>query len=243
MAWSAVTRCLVVLAAARSADQATPPLPDDAAAVVVDSERGDDTHPGTTGRPLRTLGEARDRLRASPSLHTILLRGGAHHTAVDFAFTAADAGTATQPVHIAAYPGDPSPARISAGIDIPLAAFQRVATDDPLYHRLPNPAAVLQVNLSSHGVRDLGQTVCTPTLNLCQSGMFALNRLEAFMGATPLHLARWPNLHGVETTGPGGDVRSWSRTTSNSSGKKIGLVSEAPVKQRCFLDLLCFSAR
>ena len=78
---SAFTRCLMVLAAARSADQATPPLPDDAAAVVVDSERGDDTHPGTAGRPLRTLGEARDRLRASPSLHMILLRGGAHHTA------------------------------------------------------------------------------------------------------------------------------------------------------------------
>ena len=231
---SAFTRCLVVLAAARSADQATPPLrpDDDDAAVVVDSARGDDTHPGTAGRPLRTLGEARDRLRASPSLHTILLRGGAHHTAADFAFTAADAGTAAQPVRIAPYPGDdPSPARISAGIDIPLAAFQRVATDDPLYHRLPNPATVLQVNLSSHGVRDLGHTVCTPSLNLCQSGMFALNRLEAFMGTTPLHLARWPNLHGVETTGPGGDVRSWSRTTANSSGKKIGLVSEAPVKQ------------
>ena len=28
---------------------------------------------------------------------------------------------------------------------------------------------VLRVNLSAHGVRDLGQPVCTPTLNLCQS--------------------------------------------------------------------------
>lgn len=181
---------------------------------------------GSRLAPYHSVSDARDALRAlqplPPGGATVLLHEGTHRPYE--LIGELDSGEPGAPIVYSGAPG----ARISAGIDIPMGAFQPVSTDDPLYHRFPDPTDVLRVNLSAHGVWDLGQPVCTPTLNLCQSGMFALNRLEVFMGGAPLHLARWPNLHGWDTTGPGGDVRSWSRTTARSTGATIGLVPEAP---------------
>src|SRR5215217_3159026 len=71
---------------------------------------GNDTWPGTQDRPLRTLHEARDRVRQGKREQsgpiTVLLHGGTHELSTTLELSSADSGTEFAPVTYLAAPGE-----------------------------------------------------------------------------------------------------------------------------------------
>ena len=71
---------------------------------------GDDTWPGTQDRPLRTLLEARDRVRQGKRERdgpiTVLLHSGTHELTETLELSSADSGTESAPVTYLAAPGE-----------------------------------------------------------------------------------------------------------------------------------------
>ena len=85
---------------------------------------GDDANPGTADQPVRTLEEARDRVRAEARQggHRAVLRGGIHTRLVSFKLDPADSGLPDAPNVYESWPGET--AVLVGGITVPPDALQ-----------------------------------------------------------------------------------------------------------------------
>lgn len=164
---------------------------------------GDDGHPGTSDRPLRSLEGARDLIRrwkAESGLPeggvVVAIHPGEYPRTRPFELNAADSGEPGRPVVYRAAGG--GPVRFTGGIR--LRSFGPVREGE-LRDRLPEAARarVVEVDLRALGVTNL------PALEL---GGFGSGRgfhthpvVELFFDDQPLPMARWPN-EGFARTGP-----------------------------------------
>lgn len=165
---------------------------------------GDDGNPGTKAEPFATLEAARDAVRGrqrSPTQAgpiTIWVRGGAYRRTKAFTLTREDSGTKDAPIVYRAFPNEW--ARLVGGVALKSEWFGALK-DQTVRDRLKPAvrAKILQANLRTHGVQDLGK------LDGYRSS------LQLFCGARRLPLARWP------------DEGEWAHA---SRGKVTGLDEE-----------------
>jgi hypothetical protein len=167
------------------------------------SPTGDDASAGTIDAPLRTLAHAQALLRSNPNATGVVLRGGIYTLDKPLALDARDAGRRGQPKVWSAFPGE-RPV-LSGGTPL-LAQWFSPITDIDVRQQLPLSARehVLEIDLSAHGVLDMGRFSIRGSINgnaaldvwkLLPSGleMFFLageadNEVEARAA-----FARWPN--------------------------------------------------
>lgn len=152
---------------------------------------------GTRERPLATLEQARDALRALRAAKTlpaegvtVWLRGGTYEVRQSLALGAEDSGTAKGPIVYSAAPGER--VTLFGGALLQPQWFTPVR-DEALLQRIISPEArprVLQVDLKAHGLTDYGE--------LTRRGFHKANArktppLELFVGGQRMTRARWPN--------------------------------------------------
>ncbi|MEN6332918.1 MAG: right-handed parallel beta-helix repeat-containing protein [Phycisphaerales bacterium] len=151
---------------------------------------GSDENDGSEAKPFRTLGKARDAVRAlkKGSLSTggvkILIAGGDYVMEMPLTLTAEDSGTAEAPVVYQAQPGQTPVFR--GGVRI--TSFKPIA-DAKLREKL-DPSVrgrVLEADVKALGVTDLGDATDLR------------RRPELFADGVPQTLARWPNEGFVRT--------------------------------------------
>ncbi|MBN2452463.1 MAG: right-handed parallel beta-helix repeat-containing protein [Lentisphaeria bacterium] len=155
------------------------------------SPTGDDAAAGSRGAPFRTLGRARDALRAGDRSAgaTVILHRGTYFHPEPVVFTAVDSGTADAPVVVRAAEGEE--VWLNGGIPLPLAGFGSV-TDAGLRERL-DPAArdrVRQTALPEEILARLPPEWPDTWWNYGR-GVSAL--AELFLAGRRLPMARWPN--------------------------------------------------
>jgi hypothetical protein len=150
------------------------------------SPQGDDGNSGTKAQPFKTLEAARDAARRADHSEGIIiwLRSGVHERTEPFRLTAADSGTAANPVTYRAWPNEQ--VRIVGG---KVVGGWKPVTDNAILRRLVPEARhhVLQADLKALGLTRYGQV---------RGG-----GLELFFDDRPMTLARWPNEGFVKITG------------------------------------------
>ncbi|KAK7496400.1 hypothetical protein BaRGS_00012322 [Batillaria attramentaria] len=150
------------------------------------SPAGSDTNDGrSTSHPVKTLQHAVDmlgQLGISGNNVFVELIKGYHDLTSTLHFTDSIHGSAT----FRAYQGQE--VHVVGGKRIASDHFRHV-TDPQVLHRLPSAAHahVLEVDLTSEGITDLGQ------LNKYIYNQKGTAPLEVFINGKPLQLSRWPN--------------------------------------------------
>jgi hypothetical protein len=144
---------------------------------------GDDSNPGTKGKPFRRLEAARDavrELKKEKGSVTIYLREGVYFRDQTFELKEQDSGTKDFPVTYRPYGKER--VRLVGGQEIEASWFESVSDPDVL-ERIDEAARgkILQVDLRGRGISDYGE--------LSISGAM----LELFWNGRRLQLARWPN--------------------------------------------------
>ena len=155
---------------------------------------GDDTAAGSAEAPFRTLGRARDALRASRNDQgqladkaTVVLHGGTYVFTEPFELSASDSGAPKAPVVYRAAEGES--VWLSGGISLKLADFHPV-TDEAILKRLPQPhGPVLAFRLNEQQAGLLASP--WPDTWWTERTLKANN--ELFADGQRLPLARWPN--------------------------------------------------
>ncbi len=142
---------------------------------------GSDTHPGTEAEPLATLSAARDSARNAGEAVTVWLRDGVYALEDTVAFTAADSGTESTPIHYRA--SNPGKAQLSGGVRLATSAFQPLENDPRVVASAR--AAVLRLDLGALGVTNLGKYP--------DQFRTAQALPELFFNGQRMTLARWPN--------------------------------------------------
>jgi parallel beta-helix repeat protein len=147
---------------------------------------GEDGHPGTKERPLRSLEAARDTVRKRRANGeqrrpvTVWIHGGFYPRTNTFKLQAEDSGTAQAPMNYRAWPGERP--RFVGGQVIP-AEWCTPVTDDFVLSRL-DPSVrekVRCLDLRERGMTNYGEmSILAPML-------------EVFCEGRRLPLARWPN--------------------------------------------------
>ncbi len=152
---------------------------------------GKDQNPGSRQQPFASLERARDALRSlkrdgtlPPGGAAVVVRGGVYRRHETFRLTPEDSGTASSPIVYRAAPGE-TPV-FTGGVTI--RGFRPV-DDASILARLPEKSRgkVLQVDLQSQGVTDLGE------LRPRGFGRGESPMLELFFDGRPMPVARWPN--------------------------------------------------
>lgn len=156
------------------------------------AQDGNDTNPGTAGKPFTTLEAARKAVMAhlagqGPGEQgiRILVKGGEYGFTAPLVLDKTCSGAPGAPVRFEAY-GD-KPARLIGGKVV--TGFAPV-TDEAALKRLPEKARgkVLQTDLRAQGITDFG--------TMRPRGMGrpgAPSCLELFLDGEPMQIARWPN--------------------------------------------------
>jgi hypothetical protein len=194
----------------------SPQLADsDPRAVLHVSPQGNDTNPGTSSKPLRTLEKARDMARVSHA-KTIALEAGIYPLTATLALDARDSGVS--------WKGER--ARISGGVVIPSSAIKPV-TDPAIQARLlPEVRGkVREINLCALGISEYGE--------VGPHGFghpYVPAPLELFVDDCPMSLSQWPKAGepGIpigKIVDPGSIARNRSEPPR---GGVFGLASERP---------------
>ena len=150
---------------------------------------GDDNHDGTSrAQAFRTVVAARDAIRARRSKHTggatVLLHSGTHGA---FALDAElDSGAADFPIRYTAAPGAAPPPLISAGAQIPKAAWTAAGGD--------MPKGVVMADLNKLGLTDFGSLPHSGGQTVDACDQLASQKMQLFHMANAMVLARYPNL-------------------------------------------------
>jgi hypothetical protein len=153
---------------------------------------GNDTGPGTRGKPFGTLERARDAVRRARNdghltkgVVTIWLRAGDYFRTNALELTAVDSATPDSPILWRAY-GDER-ARLLGGRK--LTSFTAVSDPDVISRLAENARGhVMQLNLTGLGMNDYGR--------MSSRGFGrprAAAHCELFFDHRPMTLARWPN--------------------------------------------------
>ena len=170
------------------------------------STSGNDTNPGTSDLPFKTLEKARDAVRAVVAKGVpaggiaVWLRAGVYERAATLELTAADSGSsAGSPVDWLAFPGEE--VRLIGGRKLPASALTLVTSASPVWNRLDASAKgkVMQIDVKPW----LGITATSTPADkekaygvLRQRGFGKTERsaLELFIDAKPMWLARHPDV-------------------------------------------------
>jgi len=161
------------------------------------SPNGAPGNPGTTDRPLASLEQARDRIRAlkrkgglPPGGVTVTVRSGDYRLTNTFRLEAQDSGTASAPI---VYRAERKGAvRLHGGLQV--RGFTAV-TNPSVLARLPAEAQrrVLVADLKAQGVTNFGQ------MRQRGFGYSPSPILELFFNGQAMPVARWPNEGFVRT--------------------------------------------
>ncbi|MBF8294233.1 MAG: Beta helix protein, partial [Bacteroidetes bacterium] len=164
------------------------------------SPTGDDSNPGTSEKPFRTLERARAAVRVyhrtTPASNrqpfTVWLRGGTYHLTQTFELTRDDSGVPGAPVTYAAY--EHESVRLSGGMTLPSSSF-RPASGPGILRRLPPESRrhVVQADLRALGVRDLGEH-----RQFGHGHPVVPAPMELFWNDSVLQLARYPNSGAID---------------------------------------------
>lgn len=129
--------------------------------IIYCSPDGDDSASGTIDMPIKTLKEARNRVRAAmpnaTGTITVYFRGGEYKVNSSVDFTKGDSGKENTPVVYSAYK-DEEPV-FSGSTDIPAEYFKKLTASEK--KRIPSDAAdnVRAVNLKELGIRDITEYI------------------------------------------------------------------------------------
>lgn len=201
------------------------------------SPTGDDTNPGTSAAPFKSLEKARDAVRAviakgMPSGGiAVWLRGGIYERSATLNLGAQDSGSsAANSVDWRAMPGET--VRLIGGRKLNTSLFTPVTSSSLIWSRLDASAQgkVIQIDLKAQGITDFG------TLKQRQyAGASSGSALELFIDAEPMTLARWPDLDVTETQDLNSQTyRIFGTSTPDAAGtyNKIGTEDGVPIYQR-----------
>jgi hypothetical protein len=188
------------------------------------SPTGDGANPGTAENPLRSLEQARDRIRSIKRERGSLPAGGIevavhpgeYRVEATFRLGADDSGTAAAPVWYRA--AGPEAPRFTGGVR--LSEWTPV-TEVPVLARLPEEARphVLEADLAAAGVT----RVIPFVLGGFSSGRGFVTHpaMELYVDGEPMTLARWPN-EGFVKTGPVAGpltLPAWDRKPGTPEGR------------------------
>lgn len=168
---------------------APPPPPQNLLKEVFVAPTGLAGNPGTLAAPTTLEGAQallRQTPRTGPGILRVTLRGGRYLRSSTFALTAADSGSAANPVEYAAYAGETP--RLVGGAALDPQALKPVDSADPNWLRLDSAArpSILVADLAAYRAA-LG------SLSSRTSGNGEVNRaMEVFADGVPLTLARYP---------------------------------------------------
>ena len=173
------------------------------------SPDGSDKNTGGIGDPLKTMGAARDAIRAvkagrglPPGGITVYFRDGIYPVTETICFDERDSGTREFPIRYAAYPGE-TPV-FSGGSYIPGAAFSAVTDPDMLSRLYPEVRGeILCYNLFANG---FSYTELDYAKGFWREGNllenddpryynhgYSVPRMQVFLDDEALYLARFPN--------------------------------------------------
>ncbi len=142
---------------------------------------GSDSQAGTEEEPLASLAAARDGARGAGEAVTVWLHDGVYTLKDTVAFTAADSGTESTPIHYRAL--NPGKVHLSGGVLLDPTAFQVVENDSRIAASARD--AVRRIDLGPLGVTSLG--------TYPDQFRTAQALPELFFNGERMTLARWPN--------------------------------------------------
>ena len=196
---------------------------------------GDDTNPGTINKPLRSLQQAQQKLRALPAYPkegvNIILKPGDHVITETLLLTSRDSGTSEAPLKISSMQDlDASllgvemlivpqrNAHLHGGIKLPADWFEKLAADSKEAVRVKREALphIFKVDLKAHGIKNIGKLSGRGFANTGKPSP------ELFFDAKPMQFSRWPNkgyakistVDGVSFSCKDAPIKNWSKATN-----------------------------
>ncbi len=170
---------------------------------------GNDTNPGTIDKPLATLKAAVETVRASKStdnpINEVILRGGDYYRTDNVALTAADSGTAENPIVYRAYEGETPRLLGSAIVDVTKA---EKVTDSATLLRMHEDAIgkLIRVDLAAQGFTK--SDICDTSMTYFEYSLVnGDNYNSIYIDGYEQDLAQWPNGRGNYTT--------WEKSVNN----------------------------
>jgi len=178
-------------------------------AAIYVSPTGDDSQPGTSDKPFKTLEKAQDSVRALVAKGVpvggivVWLRGGVYERSATLEFSALDSGSdSAKTVEWRGYPGED--VQISGGKKVNASGFSVVTSASPIWNRLDDSAKgqLLQMDLKP----SLGITATSTDADKLKAygqqkpsdAAWLDTRLDAalelFVDHHPMRLGRWPDV-------------------------------------------------